>query len=94
MFYNEGFSGRKVGGPPLQCQSRPSIAAKKRVNRQKTQIRDKTIEKYTSISSDGGGEVEEEEEGEWPLAQRCGQRNVAVTRWSCTVSDGTVSPAR
>lgn len=42
------------GGPPLQCQSRPSIAAKKRVNRRKTQIRDKTIEKYTSISSDRG----------------------------------------
>lgn len=43
------------GGPPLQCQSRPRIAAKKRVHRRKTQIRDKTIEKYTSISSDGGG---------------------------------------
>lgn len=57
MFSSEGFSGGGVGGggPPLQCQSRPSIAAKKRVNRQKTQIRDKTIEKYTSISSDGGG---------------------------------------
>lgn len=56
MFSSEGSSGGGAGwgGPPLQCQSGPSIAAKKRVNRRKTQIRDKTIEKYTSISSDGG----------------------------------------
>lgn len=54
MFYNEGFRGRRVWGSPPQCQSRPSIAAKKRIRR-KTQIRDKTIEKYTSISSDVGG---------------------------------------
>lgn len=53
-----------------------------------TQIRDKTIEKYTSISSDG------EEAGLWDghgVMAVCRQRNVAVMRWRRTVLNPILS---